>query len=239
MPVIGYLSVRSPETDDYRLAGFRQGLNETGYVEARNVAIEYRYAEGHQERLADSAVDLVRHQVSVIAAVAGTPAALAAKAAGPTIPIVFNIGVDPVQYGLVASLNRPGGSLTGVTTFTAELGAKRLQLLKELIPTAAVVAALVNPTDPFTKAETKSLQRGARSIGLQLHILPATTASEIDAAFAALVELRAGALVVGADPFLTARKDQIVALAARHAVPAFPTGPRPGPQKRTLPSTAQ
>jgi putative ABC transport system substrate-binding protein len=221
MPVIGYLSVRSPETDDYRLAGFRQGLNETGYVEARNVAIEYRYAQGRQERLADLAVDLVRHQVSVIAAVAGTPAAFAAKAASPTIPIVFNLGIDPVHYGLVASLSRPGGNLTGVTTFTAELGAKLLQLLNELVPTAAAIAALVNPTNPYTVAETKSLQDGARSLGLELHILPATTASEIDAAFAALVELRAGALVVGADPFLTARKDQIVALAARHTVPAI------------------
>jgi putative ABC transport system substrate-binding protein len=165
------------------------------------------------------AADLVRRQVSVIAAMAGTPQALAAKAATSTIPIVFNVGIDPVQFGFVASLNRPGGNLTGVSSFTAELGAKRLQVLHELVPTVAVIVALVNPTNPFTTAEMKSLQDGASSLGLQLHVLQASTESEIDAAFEALAEFQGGGLIVGADPFLTARKDQIVTLAARHAVP--------------------
>jgi putative ABC transport system substrate-binding protein len=218
MPVIGYLGSGSPEPD--RVTAFRQGLNETGYVEAQNVAIEYLWAQGQYDRLPVLAADLVRRQVTVIFA-GGVPTALAAKAATTTIPIVFTLGVDPVQFGLVASLNRPGGNITGVVLL-AELAAKRLDLLHELIPTAAAVALLVNPTNSANaEAQTGSLRDAARSLGLQLHVLPASSPSEIDAAFGTFIELRAGALVVAGDPFLFNRRAQIVALAARHAVPAI------------------
>jgi putative ABC transport system substrate-binding protein len=221
MPVIGYLSAGSPESDDFRLTAFRQGLTETGYVEGQNVAIEYRWAPGQYDRLPALAADLVRRQVTVIAAV-GIPPTFAAKAATSTIPIAFLAGVDPVEFGLIASLNRPGGNITGVAILTAELAGKRLQLLHELAPTAAVISLLVNPTDPAaTESEARNLQDAARSLGLQLHILPASTSSEIDSAFETLVELRAGALVVSTDPFFTNQRAQIVALAARHAVPAI------------------
>ena len=217
MPVIGYLSAGSPESDDFRLTAFRQGLNETGYVEGQNVAIEYRWAPGQYDRLPALAADLVRRQVTVIAAV-GIPPTFAAKA----VPIAFLAGVDPVEFGLIASLNRPGGNMTGVAILTAELAGKRLQLLHELVPTAAVISLLVNPTDPAaTESEARNLQDAARFLGLQLHILPASTSSEIDSAFETLVELRAGALVVSTDPFFTNQRAQIVALAARHAVPAI------------------
>jgi putative ABC transport system substrate-binding protein len=220
MPVIGYLSVGSPATDDFRLTAFRQGLNETGYVEGQSVAIEYRWAQGQNDRLPALAADLVRRQVAVIATV-GPPSALAAKAATASIPIVFVVGIDPVQAGLVASLNRPGGNITGVAILSAELAAKRLDLLHELVPTATLVALLVNPTNAVSDSMTRNLQDAARSLGLQVHVLRASTASEIDAAFGALVELRAGALVLGGDPFFTNQRAQIVALAARHAVPAI------------------
>ena len=221
MPVIGYLSPGSRESDGFRLTPFWQGLNETGYVEGENVAIEYRWAQGQHDRMPPLAADLVRRQVTVIAA-AGIVPAFAAKAATSTIPIVFLAGVEPVQSGLVASLNRPGGNMTGVAIMTIELGAKRLQLLHELAPTAAFIALLVNPTNPAaTESETKNLQDAARSLGLKVHILPASTASEIDAAFETLVELRAGALIVSTDPFFTNHRPQIVALAARHVVPAI------------------
>jgi putative tryptophan/tyrosine transport system substrate-binding protein len=218
MPVIGYLSAGSP---DFRLAAFRQGLNETGYVEGRNVAIEYRWAPGQYDQLPALAADLVRRQVTVIAAV-GIPPTFAAKAATSTIPIAFLVGVDPIEFDLIASLNRPGGNITGVAILTAELAAKRLELLHELVPTAAVIALLVNPTDPAaTESETRNLQDAVRSLGLQLHILPASTPNEIDSAFETLVELRAGALVVSTDPLFTNQRAQIVALAASHAVPAI------------------
>jgi putative ABC transport system substrate-binding protein len=220
MPVIGFLGSGSPEPDDLRLAAFRRGLNETGYVEGQNVAIEYRWAEGQYDRLPALAADLVRRQVTVIAT-AGIPAAFAAKPATSTIPIAFLAGVDPVLTGLVASLNRPGGNVTGVAMLTAELAAKRLDLLHELVPAASVVALLVNPADPVTVVETKNLQDAAHSLGLQPHILRAGTASEIDAAFVTLVELGARALVVSTDPFFTNQRAQIVTLAARHAVPAI------------------
>jgi putative ABC transport system substrate-binding protein len=223
MPVIGYLSTGSPESDNtIRLTPFRQGVSETGYVEGQNVAIEYRWAEGQYDRLPVLAADLVRRHVAVIAA-ATIPSAFAAKAATSTIPIVFVQGIDPVQSGLVASLNRPGGNMTGVAILTAELAAKRLDLLHELVPTAAVVALLVNPADPVTDVETRNLQDAARPLRVQTHILRATTASEIDAAFATLVELGARALVVSTDPFFTNQRAQIVALTARHVVPAIYT----------------
>jgi putative ABC transport system substrate-binding protein len=223
VPVIGYLSSGSLESDNVaaRLTAFRQGLNELGYVEGQSIVIEYRWAQSQYDRLPGLAADLVRRQVAVIAAIGGAPQAVAAKAATATIPIVFTVGLDPVQLGLVASLNRPGGNITGVTSLTAEVAAKRLDLLHELVPTAAVVAVLV-PTNPATtEAETRSLRDAARSRGLQTHVLGASNESEIDAAFRTLVEFRAGALVVGADPFFDTRRDQIVALAAHDAVPAM------------------
>ena len=216
MPVIGCLSPGSPESDDFRLTGFRQGLNAIGYVEGQNVAIDYRWAEGHYDQLPALAADLVRRQFTVIAAI-GIPPTLAAKAATSTIPIAFMAGVDPVDFGLIASLSRPGGNITGLAILSTELSSKRLDLLHQLLPTTLVVAVLVNPTNPRTEPETRSLQDAARTLGLQLHILPASTASEIDSAFGALVELRVGALAVPADPFFTNQRDQIVALAARHA----------------------
>ena len=220
-PVIGFLSPGSPESDDFRLTAFRQGLNDTGYVEGQNVAIEYRWAEGQYDRLPALASDLVRGQVTVIAA-AGIPPTFAAKAATSTIPITFSAGVDPVEFGLVASRNRPGGNITGVAVLTAELAGKRLQLLHELVPTAAVIGLLVNPTDPAaTDSEIRHLQDAVRSLGLQLHILPASKSSEIDSAFKTLVELHADALIVSTDPLFTNQRAQIVALAARHTVPTI------------------
>ena len=196
MPVIGWLSVRSPETEDIpeRLGAFRRGLDEAGYVEGRNVAVEYRYARGQEERLVDLAIDLVRRQVSVIAAVSGPPAALAARAATTTVPIVFYVG-DPVQLGLVASLNRPGGNMTGVAIMSAELIGKRLDLLREMLPAGAVIAVLVNPSNTATtELETRNLQTAARALGLESRFLHASTANEIDAALERVTELRAGGL---------------------------------------------
>jgi putative ABC transport system substrate-binding protein len=220
MPVIGYLSPGSPESDAFRLTAFRQGLNETGYVEGQSVAIEYRWAQGQNDRLPALAADLVRRQVTVIAA-GGPPSVLAAKAVTSTIPIVFVLGIDPVQSGLVASLNRPGGNITGVALISAELAGKLLDLLHEFVPAAAVVALLVNPTNPVSDSVTRNLQDAARSLGLRLHVLRASTVSEIDAAFGTFIELRAGALVVAGDPLFTNQRNQIVALAARHALPAI------------------
>jgi putative tryptophan/tyrosine transport system substrate-binding protein len=220
MPVIGFLQGASPEGYAPMVTAFRQGLKEAGYVEGHNVAIEFRWAEGYYDRLPTLAADLVRRQVAAIVT-GGTPPALAAKAATSTIPIVINVGIDPVQFGLVASLNRPGGNVTGIAVLTAELAAKRLELLHELLRTATVVALLVNPTTPLTEPETRGVRDAARSLGLQLHVVNASTESEIDAAFRTLTELRAGALVVSVDPFLNNQRAQIVALAARHAVPAI------------------
>jgi putative tryptophan/tyrosine transport system substrate-binding protein len=218
MPTIGYLGSGPPEPD--RVAAFRRGLSETGYVEGENVAAEYLWAQGQYDRLPALVANLVHRQVAVIVA-AGVPTALAAKAATTTIPIVFTLGVDPVQIGLVASLNRPGGNITGVVLL-AELAAKRLDVLHELLPTTPAVALLVNPTNPANaEMQERSLREAARSLGLQLHVLPASNASEIDQAFGKLVELRVGGLLVSGEPFLTNRRAQIVALAARHAVPAI------------------
>ena len=219
MPVIGYLSTGSRESDPVNLAAFRQGLGEIGYVESQNVTIEYRWAESHYDRLSAMADDLVRRPVTAIAAIGGTPPALAAKAATSTIPVVFYIGIDPVEFGLVASLNRPGGNMTGVVSH--ELVAKRIEVLHELVPKAAVVAVLVNPTNSYTESETRAAHEGARSLGLRLHFLRASTVSEIDAVLGTLDEIRAGTLLISADLFLFDRRPQIVALAAQHGLPAI------------------
>src|SRR5437764_1278132 len=223
MPVIGFLSTGSPDPAAPLMDAFRQGLSETGYVEGQNLAIEYRWAEGHYDRLPALAADLVGRKVDLIVAPGATPAALAAKNATSTIPIVFRTG-DPVADGLVASLARPGGNLTGVGILAGELTPKRLELLSELVPQAKVIALLVNPNSAGTeriKRIIRDMEEAARAKGVQLPILKAGTESEIDAAFAALVQLHAGALLVAADPFLSSRREQLVALASRHAVPAI------------------
>jgi putative tryptophan/tyrosine transport system substrate-binding protein len=220
MPVIGFLDRASPDPSGERVRAFRQGLSEAGFVEGRNVAIEYRWAEGQYDRLPALAADLVRRQVVVIAA--GTnPAAPAAKAATATIPIVFTTGLDPVQAGLVASLNRPGGNLTGVTALAVEVGPKGLELLHELVPTATVIALLVNPTNPSAEALSRDLQPAARALGLQLHILHASTERDFDTVFATLLQLRAGGLMIGTDGFFITQIEQLATRTVRHAVPAI------------------
>jgi putative ABC transport system substrate-binding protein len=222
MPVIGFLGSGSPDRDAGRVRAFRQGLSDIGYVEDRNVAIEYRWAEGQNDRLPTLAADLVRRQVTVIAAAGGTPSALAAKAASTTIPIVFQVAADPVEIGLVSSLNRPGGNITGVTNLSEEVAAKRLELMHELIPTATIMAALLNPTSPtLAAAASRDLQAAARTLGLDLHVLHASTERDFDNVFAALVRLQASALVVGADAFFTSRSEQLAALTVRYRVPAI------------------
>ena len=218
MPVIGLLN--STSADDYasRIAAFRQGLSETGYVEGRNVAIEYRWAESQYDRLPEMAADLVRRQVAVIVAIT-TPAAFAAKAATTTIPIVFEMGGDPVALGLIASLSRPGGNLTGVSLLNADLVAKRLELLHELAPTATVAAVLVNPTAPLAETLSRQAQVAAGTLGLQLHVLHASTERDFDTVFATLLKLKASGLVIGTDPFFNTRSEQLAALGIRHAVP--------------------
>jgi putative ABC transport system substrate-binding protein len=220
-PVIGALGSGSADGHVPMVAAFRQGLKETGYVEGQNIMIEYRWAEGQYDRLPALAADLVRHQVALIAVLGGGAGALAAKAATRTIPIVFVIGVDPVKSGLVASLNRPGGNITGVSLFSGELEAKRLELLHELIPAAAVIAMLVNPNFPGSDSQLRDVQKAARTLGLQPIILRASSERDFDTAFATLVQKGAGALVVGADAFFLGQRDQIVALAGRHAVPTI------------------
>jgi putative ABC transport system substrate-binding protein len=221
MPVIGFLGSESPKLWMDNLRAFRQGLSETGYVEDRNVAITYRWAEGQYDRLPAMAVDLVRQKVDVIAAPGGVPSALAAKAATTTVPIVFRIGADPVQVGLVVSLNRPGANLTGVTALNSELGPKRLELLHESVPTATSVALLVNPANPDVDTVSRGLQVAARALGLQTRVLYASTEREIDTALTTLDQLRTSGLVVGADNFLGSRGERLAALALRYAVPAI------------------
>jgi putative tryptophan/tyrosine transport system substrate-binding protein len=221
MPVIGVLNTGSPGSSAPFIAAFLQGLSEAGYVEGQNVAIEYRWAEGHYDRLPALAADLVGRKVDLIMA-SSPPSALAAKSATSTIPIVFRHGGDPVGDGLVASLARPGGNLTGVSQLGDEgLTAKRLELLSELVPRARVIALLVNPNNSMAERVIPEVQQAARAKGVQLHVLKASSESEIDTAFASLVQLHAGALIVAADPFLTSRREQFVALASRHAVPSI------------------
>jgi putative ABC transport system substrate-binding protein len=220
MPVIGFLNATSPGPSAPRVTGFRQGLSETGYVEGRNLAIEYRWAEGHYDRLPALAADLVGRKADVIAT-GGIPPTIAAKGATSTIPIVFLTGTDPVADGLVASLARPGGNLTGVSVLGSELIAKRLELLSELVPQAKVIALLVNPNNSNADRAIRDLQEAARAKGLQPAILKAGTEGEIETAFASLVQLQADALVVGSDPFSFGQREQFVALASRHAVPAI------------------
>jgi putative ABC transport system substrate-binding protein len=221
MPVIGFLSARSPGESAPLVSAFRQGLSETGYVEGQSVAIEYRWAEGHYDRLPALAADLVGRKVEVIATTGGPAPAFAAKNATSTVPIVFLTGTDPVATGLVASLARPGGNLTGVSNLLTELTAKRLDLLSELVPQAKVIALLVNPTSPEAEPTIRDAREAARAKAVQLPILKAGSESEIDVAFATLAQLHAGALVVGADPFFSTRREHIVALASRHAIPAI------------------
>jgi putative ABC transport system substrate-binding protein len=222
VPVIGFLGSASPDLYADAVRAFRRGLGETGHVEGRNVAIEFRWAEGRNDRLPGLAADLVRRQVNVIAAPGSTPAALAAKAATTEIPIVFQIGVDPVAAGLVARLARPGGNVTGVTNMNTELGPKRLELLRELMPTATTFALLVNPTSPLI-AETMSrdLLSAAQAYGLELHVLNASTERDLDAAFASFAQVRASALMIAPDAFFITRSEQLGALTLRHGVPAI------------------
>ena len=220
MPVIGYLNNGSPESDTFRLTGLRRGLNETGYFEGRNLVIEYRWAANQADRLPALAAELVQLRVAVIVA-AGLPPALAAKAATSSIPIAFGVGADPVQLGLVASLNRPGGNLTGFNAFATELGAKGLALLHELVPSTAAIGFLVNSNNPASEVTTRDVLAAAPVMGLKIEILKAGTDREIDAAFVSLVQARTGALLVGADLFFNSRIEQIVALAARHAIPTM------------------
>jgi putative ABC transport system substrate-binding protein len=220
MPVIGYLSARTPEDSVELLADFRRGLAETGFAEGQNVAIEYRWLDGHNDRLAEIVADLVERQVAVIAIPNNTASALAAKAATQTIPIVFNIGSDPVAMGLVATLSHPGKNATGLTMQQTAVTAKRLELLHELVPTASTIAMLVNPGNPrLAEAEANEAQQAARTFGLNLLVLKAGNWNEIDATFAALVQQRAGALLINSDVFYVSRTAQLVALAARYAVP--------------------
>ena len=219
IPVIGYLGSESPGPFAPFVDAFRQGLSETGYIEGQNLAIEYRWAEGHYDRLPALAADVIGRNVDVIAAF-GIPSALAAKSATSTIPIVFSVG-DPIERGLVASLARPGGNLTGLSLINVELMPKRLELLAELVPQAGVIALLLNPNNANTERSIRDMEEAARAKGVQPIILKAGTENEIDTAFASLVQLHAGALLVSTDPFFNDRRDQIVALASRHAAPAI------------------
>jgi putative ABC transport system substrate-binding protein len=220
MPVIGYLSLGSPESDTPRLTGLRRGLNEAGYIEGRNLLIEYRWAGNQADRVPALAADLVQLRVAVIVA-GGPPQALAAKAATTSIPIVFLVGVDPVQLGLVMSLNRPGGNLTGFNGFVGELGSKGLALLHDLVPSVATIGFLENPNNPLFAVTTRDLLTAAPALGLKVQIVNASTDREMDAAFASLAQARTGALLVGVDPFFNSRIQRLIELAAAHAIPTL------------------
>jgi ABC-type uncharacterized transport system substrate-binding protein len=221
MPVIGFLSSRSSGESASVVAAFRQGLNEAGYVEGQNVAIHFRWAEGQYDRLPEMAANLVSQKVALIIAAGGDRPALAAKAATSTIPIVFTGSDFPVKIGLVASLNRPGGNVTGASLFTSELEAKKLALLRELVPKASLIAMLVNRTNPSAETDIEDVQKAAGAVGQRIILLIASSEQDIDTAFKTLVQQRADALLVAHDPFFLSRRDQLVALAARHAVPAI------------------
>jgi putative ABC transport system substrate-binding protein len=221
MPLIGLLDQRSPDELAARLRGFRQGLRDSGFVEGQNVAIEYRWAENKPERLPELAADLLRRQVAVIAATSGTSPALAAKAATTTIPIVFIVSNDPVRLGLVASIARPDGNLTGINFFTGELAAKRFELLHELVPTATRVAVLIDPANPdYSETTVRDVEAAASAIRMQIQVVKAGTIGEINAAFATFAREHADALFVGHDPYFNSRRTQLVHLATRHAIPA-------------------
>jgi putative ABC transport system substrate-binding protein len=221
MPVIGFLGSRSPEDSAALVAGFRAGLGETGFVENRDVTIEFRWAEGHYDRLPGLSADLVSRQVAVIAAPGGIAAGLAAKVATAKIPIIFLTGADPVQFGLVSSLSRPGGNVTGVAILTNTLAPKQLELLHEVVPTSTLVAFLVNPKNPITESDTRDVRSAANTTRQQILVLNATNDSDLENAFTALAQQHAEALLVQSDPFFNSRPDKIVALAARHAIPAM------------------
>jgi ABC-type uncharacterized transport system substrate-binding protein len=220
MPVIGYLNLGGSPESDVRLTGLRRGLNQTGYVEGRNVVIEYRWAGNQADRLPALVAELVQLRVSAIVA-NGLPPALAAKAATTSIPIVFSVASDPVQFGLVASLNRPGGNVTGVNAFVGELGAKGLALLRDLVPTAATIGFLENPNNPLFELTTRDVLAAAPVAGVKVQTLKASTDREIDAAFVSLVQARTGALLVGSDFFFNSRIEQVTALAERYAIPTM------------------
>jgi putative ABC transport system substrate-binding protein len=220
MPVIGFLSSRSPGESTNVVAAFRQGLREAGFIEGQNLAIAFRWAEGRYERLLALAAELVGLRVVALVSAGGTPAALAAKAATSTIPVVFTAVGDPVGSGLVASLNRPGGNVTGMGLFASAMSAKRLELLKDMLPTATVIALLVNPSNPFAALETKEAQTAARSLGIQLNVLSANTEEGVSTAYAALDERKSQALIVSVDPFFDSRRERLVALSAQHKVAA-------------------
>jgi putative ABC transport system substrate-binding protein len=220
IPAIGFLGSRASGEDPQLLTSFRLGLKEAGYVEGQNVAIEYRFADNQYDRLPTLAADLVQRQVALIAA--NGPAAQAAKAATSTIPIVFTVGFDPVEVGLVASLNRPGGNVTGVSILDVQLGPKRVELLRELVPKATIIAVLVNPTDPVRAGNiSKAVQTAARALGLQSNALQASNEREFDAVFASLIQMQADGLVIGGEPFFNSRGEQLGALSARHKVPTI------------------
>jgi putative ABC transport system substrate-binding protein len=220
MPVIGFVSARSRGISAHLVAGFRQGLTDGGYFEGQNVAVEYRWAEGHYDRLPGLTADLVQRQVAVIAAVSGTPTALAAKAATATIPIVFANGSDPVASGLVGSLNQPGGNITGTTFLAPHTVTKRLEILRDLVASAGPIAFLVNPNNAIADGETKEAERAAHALGLQLHVLNASSESDIDTAFAFLVQRRAAGLLLASDVLIGANR-RLVVLTARHSIPAI------------------
>jgi putative ABC transport system substrate-binding protein len=221
MPVIGFLSARSPSEAASSLAAFHRGLSEGGYIEGQNVAIEYRWAEGQYDRLPALVADLVRRQVNVIAATGATNSAFAAKAATATIPIVFSSSDDPVKLGLVASLNRPGGNATGINFFVSQMEGKRVGLLHELVPAAALMGVLLNPNNALFEFELKDVREAARSIGQQIHILHASSERDVHTAFRSFDHMRVQALLVGADPFFNGRREQLVTLAAHYAIPAI------------------
>ncbi len=221
MPVIGYLSARSRESDMPTLNAIRQGLKEVGYVEDQNVRIEYLWADGHYDQLPAMAADLVRRQVALIVTGGGVPAALAAKAATSSIPVVFAIGGNPVEFGLVASINRPGGNITGVSTFNAEVGTKAMGFLHELVPSASVIAILANAKNPAVTSQLSDIQMAAQAIGQQIVILRASTEHDIDTAFASVIEQHAGAMFIASDAFFASQRDRLASLAIHKKLPTI------------------